>query len=122
MVILYLGAAPTDPGCAVRRIDAVGSQHAVARPADRCDKRVRLRMVAVTLLMPLLAATVGIDGGPIFQLIATEDLDRRAHEPPAPLVGPTARSWIHLCEERAPRRRSSQRHRGVPQEFPLGEW
>lgn len=35
-------------------------------------------MVAVTLLMPLLAATVGIDGGPIFQLIATEDLDRRA--------------------------------------------
>lgn len=30
------------------------------------------RFVPVTLLMPVLAATVGLDGGPIFQIVAVE--------------------------------------------------
>lgn len=32
------------------------------------------RFVPMTLLMPVLAATVGLDGGPIFQIVAVENL------------------------------------------------
>lgn len=32
------------------------------------------RLVPVTLLMPVLAATIGLDGGPIFQIVAVENL------------------------------------------------
>ncbi|MGI9597519.1 MAG: hypothetical protein ACR2QK_15245 [Acidimicrobiales bacterium] len=32
------------------------------------------RFVPVTILMPLLASTVGLDGGPIFQIVAVENL------------------------------------------------
>jgi hypothetical protein len=32
------------------------------------------RFVPVTVLMPVLAATVGLDGGPIFQIVAVENL------------------------------------------------
>lgn len=47
----------------------------MAPDAGASDRSTVGRLGAVTLTVPVLGAAIGIDGGPIFQILATENLD-----------------------------------------------
>lgn len=47
----------------------------MAPDARASDRSTIGRLGAVTLTVPVLGAAIGIDGGPIFQILATENLD-----------------------------------------------